>query len=145
MDSRIISFSLNWLMQFKQFYNIATKVSSRKKCYYFWWSTWLISEMRATIYSNACYCDMHAHPKDANSVLVFVHLTKSFWIANWSMNELSVCNGFCSNADFPYVIYHRHILWNIKALQLDSGPLFTKQTDVLPQVLVKTWGHEIRI
>ena len=26
----------------KQFYNIATKVSSRKKCYYFWWSTWLI-------------------------------------------------------------------------------------------------------
>ena len=30
-------------MQLKQFYNIATKVSSRKKCYYFWWSTWLIS------------------------------------------------------------------------------------------------------
>ena len=24
-------------MQLKQFYNIATKVSSRKKCYYFWW------------------------------------------------------------------------------------------------------------
>ena len=30
-------------MQLKQFYNIATKVSSRKKCYYFWWSTWLLS------------------------------------------------------------------------------------------------------
>ena len=30
-------------MQLKQFYNIATEVSSRKKCYYFWWSTWLIS------------------------------------------------------------------------------------------------------
>ena len=29
-------------MKFKQFYNIATKVSSRKKCYYFWWSTWLL-------------------------------------------------------------------------------------------------------
>ena len=29
-------------MQLKQFYNIATKVSSRKKCYYFWWSTWLL-------------------------------------------------------------------------------------------------------
>ena len=29
-------------MQLKQFYNIATKASSRKKCYYFWWSTWLI-------------------------------------------------------------------------------------------------------
>ena len=28
-------------MQLKQFYNIATKVSSRKKCHYFWWSTWL--------------------------------------------------------------------------------------------------------
>ena len=25
----------------EQFYNIATKVSSRKKCYYFCWSTWL--------------------------------------------------------------------------------------------------------
>ena len=30
-------------MQLKQFYNIAIKVSLRKKCYYFWWSTWLIS------------------------------------------------------------------------------------------------------
>ena len=30
-------------MQFKQFYNIATKGSGRKKCYYFWWSTWLFS------------------------------------------------------------------------------------------------------
>ena len=28
-------------MQLRQFYDIATKVSSRKKCYYFWWSTWL--------------------------------------------------------------------------------------------------------
>ena len=28
-------------MQLNQFYDIATKVSSRKKCYYFWWSTWL--------------------------------------------------------------------------------------------------------
>ena len=31
-------------MQLKQFYNIATKVSGRKKCYYFWWSTWLINK-----------------------------------------------------------------------------------------------------
>ena len=29
-------------MQLKQFYYKATNVSSRKKCYYFWWSTWLI-------------------------------------------------------------------------------------------------------
>ena len=35
-----ISFNLNCII--KQFYNIATKVSSRKKCYYFWWSTWLL-------------------------------------------------------------------------------------------------------
>ena len=40
----IISFNLNCIMQLKQFYNIATKVSSRKKCYYFWWSTWLIMD-----------------------------------------------------------------------------------------------------
>ena len=42
MDLCIISFSLNCIVQLKQFYNIATKVSSRKKCYYFWWSTWLL-------------------------------------------------------------------------------------------------------
>ena len=35
VDSCIISFNLNCIMQLKQFYNIATKVSSRKKCYYF--------------------------------------------------------------------------------------------------------------
>ena len=28
-------------MQLKQFYNIASKVSSRKKCYNFWWSIYL--------------------------------------------------------------------------------------------------------
>ena len=42
VDSGIISFNLNFIIQLKQFYNIATKVSSRKKCYYFWWFTWLI-------------------------------------------------------------------------------------------------------
>ena len=40
MDWCIISFDL---MQFKQFYNVATTVSSRKKCYYFWWTTWQFS------------------------------------------------------------------------------------------------------
>ena len=29
-------------MQLKQFYNIATKVSSRKKCHYLWWYIWLV-------------------------------------------------------------------------------------------------------
>ena len=43
MDACIISFNLNCIMQFKQFYKKATKISSRKKCYYFWWSTWLFS------------------------------------------------------------------------------------------------------
>ena len=42
MDLCIISLNLNCSMELKQFYNIATKFSSRKKCYYFWWSTWLI-------------------------------------------------------------------------------------------------------
>ena len=41
MNSCIISFNLNCMMQLKQFYDRATKVRSRKKCYYFWWSTWL--------------------------------------------------------------------------------------------------------
>ena len=35
--------------QLKQ--NIATRVSSRKKCYYFWWSTWLLSP-RASVGHN---------------------------------------------------------------------------------------------
>ena len=43
VDSCIISFNLNCIMQLKQFCNIATEVSSRKKGYYFWWSTGLIS------------------------------------------------------------------------------------------------------
>ena len=42
VNSCIIWFNLNCIMQFKQFYSIATKVSSRKKCYYFGWSTWLL-------------------------------------------------------------------------------------------------------
>ena len=45
MDSSIISFNLDCITQLKQFYNIATKVSSRKKCYYFWWSTWLVRRL----------------------------------------------------------------------------------------------------
>ena len=47
VDSCISSFNLNCIMQLKQFYNIATKVSSRKRSYYFWWSTWLVKQMEA--------------------------------------------------------------------------------------------------
>ena len=43
VDSSITSFNLNYIMQLKQSCNIATKVSSRKKYYYFWSSTWLIN------------------------------------------------------------------------------------------------------
>ena len=42
VDSCIISLNLDYILQLKQFYNKATKVSCRKKCYYFWWSTWLL-------------------------------------------------------------------------------------------------------
>ena len=49
-DSCIITFNLNCIMQLKQFYNIATKVSSRKKCYYFWWSTWLLKTALGSFY-----------------------------------------------------------------------------------------------
>ena len=40
--SYIISFNLNCIVQLWQFYNIDTTVSSRKKCHYIWWSTWLL-------------------------------------------------------------------------------------------------------
>ena len=49
MDSCIISLNLNCILQLKQFYNIATKVSYRKKCYYFWSSTWLLKRARIFI------------------------------------------------------------------------------------------------
>ena len=42
VDSCMMSFNLNCIMPLKQLYNIVTKVSSRQKCYYFWWSTWLL-------------------------------------------------------------------------------------------------------
>ena len=43
VDLCIISFNLYCIMQFKQLYNIVTKVSSRKKVLLLWWSTWLIT------------------------------------------------------------------------------------------------------
>ena len=52
MDSCKLTFNFNFIMQLKQFYIIATKVSSRKKCYYFWWSTWLITV--TSLDSTAC-------------------------------------------------------------------------------------------
>ena len=56
MDSCIISLNLNCILQLKQFNNIATKVSCRKKCYYFWWSTWLIRS-----YSFVCTLHQPTH------------------------------------------------------------------------------------
>ena len=56
VDLCIISFNLNCVMQLKQFYNIATKVTNRKKCYFSWWSTWLltcraVSNITSLVYS----------------------------------------------------------------------------------------------
>ena len=44
MDSCIISFNLNCIMELKLSYNIAIKVNSRKRVLLLWWSTWLYSE-----------------------------------------------------------------------------------------------------
>ena len=46
----IISFNsnLSFIMQLKQLFYIATKVCSRKRCYYIWWSTWLINVSKST-------------------------------------------------------------------------------------------------
>ena len=48
-------------MQLKQFCNIATKISSRKKCYYFWWSTGLISAQIPSIYYNVSFENWDLH------------------------------------------------------------------------------------
>ena len=58
VDLCLISIDLNCIMQLKQFYNIATKVSSRKKCHYFWWSTWLL------MVNCDIYTDVHTFKSD---------------------------------------------------------------------------------
>ena len=58
MDSCIISFNFNCIMQLKQFWNTFTKVSSTKKCYYFWWSPWLymlLKHMSLWVMYNSCF------------------------------------------------------------------------------------------
>ena len=42
VDSCMIWFHFDCIMQLKKSYHIATNVCSRKKCYYFWWSPWLL-------------------------------------------------------------------------------------------------------
>ena len=70
--SCIIAFHLNCIMQLKQFYDIASKVSCRKKCFYFWWSTiswthelhWPNYVRRWTIpslYTEKLYCGIPIH------------------------------------------------------------------------------------
>ena len=44
---------LDCIMQFQYWCYITTNVCSRKKCYYFWWSSWLISVM---ITDTAWFC-----------------------------------------------------------------------------------------
>ena len=56
MDLCIISLNLNCTMQLKQFFNIATKASSRKKCNYFWWSTWLLTAFSRELACHFCDC-----------------------------------------------------------------------------------------
>ena len=85
VDSGIISFNLNCIMQLKQFYNIATKVSSRKKWYYFWWSTWLFSgDIRIKL-------DIHSIPmqRENDSTLILQWI---LWIAIYIYIFVHHCN-----------------------------------------------------
>ena len=43
VDSCMIWFDCDCIMQLKKSNHIVTNVCSRKKCYYFWWSPWLLS------------------------------------------------------------------------------------------------------
>ena len=74
MNSCIGSFNLNCMMQLKQFYNIATKVSSRKKCYYFWWSTWLVSEYYNTKYGAVAIWYHRTTPIKLGGITLYKHL-----------------------------------------------------------------------
>ena len=91
VNSGIISFNLNCIMHLKQFYNIATKVSSRKKCYYFWWSTWLLNYISAinavlviceeppvthnNIWRKVCYICFKLQPRSVEFFVDFVIYT----------------------------------------------------------------------
>ena len=51
-------------MQLKQFYDMTTKVNTRKKCYYFWWSTWLFrSQQNGLNITEGIYFQMLFHKK----------------------------------------------------------------------------------
>ena len=70
VDLCISSFDLNCIMQLMQFYNIATTVSSRKKCYYFWWSTWLYTVrtlillvLKELLIDKQAFSDIEAHSR----------------------------------------------------------------------------------
>ena len=69
VDSCIISLHLNCVLQLKQFYYMATKVSCRKKCYYFWWSTWLFRQTSVKNKENSYICI-----KNCFLYLVLMHL-----------------------------------------------------------------------
>ena len=68
-------------MQLKQFYNIATKVSSRKKCYYFWWSTWLFSYGSEIGWDDAQYHEADRY-KNGYAIAIFVRFTE-LWHFPW--------------------------------------------------------------
>ena len=115
VDSCIISLNLNCIVQLKQLYDIATKVSSRKKCYYFWWSTWLIKlaiRVSTPVFIQHIGDPCH-HRETLNALLSFV--TDGFLLR-------------ASNAE---------LWWN-------STEPAVKQTVVLPVIgdaLALTWRH----
>ena len=69
-----MSLNLNCIMQLKQFYNTATKVSSRRKCYYFWWSTWLLM----------CHCLLMWRPTNNWCITYECDIISLFLILRWA-------------------------------------------------------------
>ena len=102
MDSCIISFNLNCIMQLKQFYDIhdvALKVSSRKKCHYFWWSTrllvpWLLESPGDVIRSNV------SNESNFIAMNYIDHIIGDVQASSWIRNELA----------FVYIYLHSGIV-----------------------------------
>ena len=87
VNSCIISLNLNCILQLKQFYNIATKVSCRKKCYYFWWSTWLNKEAPSSVSHSIC-CHLHYRKQSwgyHNKADIMGYVQLQLWYDFWTI------------------------------------------------------------
>ena len=115
MDLCIVSLNMNCIMQLKQFYDIGTKVSSRKKCYYFWWSTWLIIGDSVNQHREY-YIDTWLHQRETTGCkypstprlmrrFCYTAVEVRVWISNYIQQKITnVITHLCPNFSKPILV-----------------------------------------